>query len=434
MISLGAFSQENSPYSRYGMGDLVPSASMTSRQMGGIAAGMVDYDKRYDLKFQYPKAQTINFLNPASYSRAKLTTFDVGFEIDSRALVVPNTGEKFKSTNALITYLQLGFPLSRKRNMGMTIGLRPISRISYKIGSASYAVDPNSHQPIDSLQSLYQGDGGSYQATIGLAKGWKNFSIGVNTGYYFGNKNYSTRTMFINDTVSYLKSNYENQTSFGGIFYNLGVQYSIQLNKTTKMVLGAYGALTQDFKTKQNKTVETFDFDGTGGNYRIDSVYGEKNVRGTLTTPGNYSVGFVITRDDKWTFGADYQTTLWDDFSFNGAKDAVQNTWMVKIGGQIIPNAYNLKNYFARVSYRLGVNFGPDYVKLQEENLPQIGFSGGFGLPVRKGNYSNQYSYINIGLEYGRRGNTNNPLRENLFRITMGFTLSDLWFIKRKYE
>jgi hypothetical protein len=71
---------------------------MTSRQMGGIAAGMVDYDKRYDLKFQYPKAQTINFLNPASYSRAKLTTFDVGFEIDNRVINVPNTGEKFKST------------------------------------------------------------------------------------------------------------------------------------------------------------------------------------------------------------------------------------------------------------------------------------------------------------------------------------------------
>jgi len=434
MITLGAFSQENSPYSRYGMGDLVPSASMTSRQMGGIAAGMVDYDKRYDLKFQYPKSQTINFLNPASYSRAKLTTFDVGFEIDNRVINVPNTGEKFKSTNALITYLQLGFPLSRKRNWGMTIGLRPISRISYKIGSSSYAVDPNSHQPIDSLLSLYQGTGGSYQATIGIGKAWKNLSIGVNSGYYFGNKDYSTRNIFLNDTVSYLKANYENQTSFGGIFYNLGIQYSIQLNKTTKVVLGAYGALTQDFKTNQNKTVQTFDFDGTGGNYGIDSIYGEKNVRGTLTTPGNYTVGFVITRDDKWMLGADYQTTLWNDFSFNGVKDPVENTWMVKIGGQVVPNAYNLKNYFARVAYRIGVNFGPDYVKLQEENLPQVGFSAGFGLPVRKGNYSNQYSYINLGIEYGRRGNDKNPLRENLFRITLGLTLSDLWFIKRKYE
>ena len=210
---------------------------------------------------------------------------------------------------------------------------------------------------------------------------------------------------------------------------------SIKLDKSTKMVLGAYGAVNQNFKTHQDKIIETFEFDANGSNYRIDSVYGEKDVRGTLTTPGNYSVGFVITRDDKWMFGADYVTTLWDDFTFNDAKDpALQNTWMVKIGGQFVPNAFNTKSYFARVSYRLGVNFGPDYVKLQDENLPQFGFSAGFGLPVRKGNYSNQFSLINLGFEYGKRGNTSNPLRENLFRISLGFTFSDLWFIKRKYE
>ena len=72
MIALGAFSQENSPYSRYGLGDLVPSASITSRSMGGIAAGMSDYDKRYDLKFQYPKSQTINFLIPPPIQKQEL--------------------------------------------------------------------------------------------------------------------------------------------------------------------------------------------------------------------------------------------------------------------------------------------------------------------------------------------------------------------------
>jgi hypothetical protein len=59
----------------------------------------------------------------------------------------------------------------------MTIGLRPISRISYKIGSSSYAIDPNSHQPIDSIQSLYQGTGGSYQAAIVLARAGKTLVL-----------------------------------------------------------------------------------------------------------------------------------------------------------------------------------------------------------------------------------------------------------------
>src|SRR5215212_2441486 len=50
-----AFSQDNSPYSRYGIGDLVPSTNIPGRSMGGIAAGMAD-------------PLSINFNNPASYS------------------------------------------------------------------------------------------------------------------------------------------------------------------------------------------------------------------------------------------------------------------------------------------------------------------------------------------------------------------------------
>ena len=35
-----AFSQDNSPYSRYGIGDIVPSTNINSRAMGGISAGV----------------------------------------------------------------------------------------------------------------------------------------------------------------------------------------------------------------------------------------------------------------------------------------------------------------------------------------------------------------------------------------------------------
>ena len=48
--------------------------------------------------------------------------------------------------------------------------------------------------------------------------------------------------------------------------------------------------------------------------------------------------------------------------------------------------------------------------------------------------YTNQFTFINLGFEYGKRGNNTNLLRENMFRITVGFTLSDLWFIKKKYN
>ena len=39
IVTLSAEAQENSPYSRYGLGDMVPGQNIISRGMGGIAAG-----------------------------------------------------------------------------------------------------------------------------------------------------------------------------------------------------------------------------------------------------------------------------------------------------------------------------------------------------------------------------------------------------------
>ncbi|MEK7225992.1 MAG: hypothetical protein AAB221_09945, partial [Bacteroidota bacterium] len=49
------FSQDNSPYSRYGIGDIVPNTNILSRGMGGVSAA-------------YSDILSINFSNPASYA------------------------------------------------------------------------------------------------------------------------------------------------------------------------------------------------------------------------------------------------------------------------------------------------------------------------------------------------------------------------------
>src|SRR3954470_8681441 len=67
------FSQENSPYSRYGLGDIVPKSNIVSRGMGGIAAGFSDY-------------QSVNFINPASYANLRSTIFEFAAEADKRTL------------------------------------------------------------------------------------------------------------------------------------------------------------------------------------------------------------------------------------------------------------------------------------------------------------------------------------------------------------
>jgi hypothetical protein len=432
VISLHA--QENSPYSRYGLGDLLPSQSILNRGMGGISAGYVDYDKRFDLKGIYPKSQNVNFVNPASYSKLRITSFNLGFEIDSRTLRSPAQADKFSASSAIISYLQLGVPLSRKRQIGLNLGLRPLSRINYKILTSEKHVYTDPLSPSDSIRNLFEGTGGTYEAFAGIGKAFKNLSIGVNVGYFFGTKDYSTRKTILNDTVIFYKSNYETKTHFGGLLVNAGIQYQANLDRKTKLIIGAYGNLRQTFNGHQDVVKETFSYDAAGATTPIDTVEAKKDVPGKIEYPSNIGVGFTLEREDKWLIGADFSTTSWTDYSFFGSKDLLRNSWTIRVGGQFTPDATNPKGYWNHATFRAGFNFGPDYVKVGANDLNQFGISLGAGLPVRKNPYTNQFTFINLGLEYGKRGNNTNLLRENMFRITVGFTLSDLWFIKKKYN
>ena len=73
-----------------------------------------------------------------------------------------------------------------------------------------------------------------------------------------------------------------------------------------------------------------------------------------------------------------------------------------------------------------------------KNKLSQYGITFGLGLPVAnyRSSYAsaNQATLVNVAFEYSKRGNNNNLLRENMFRVSIGFSLSDFWFIKHKYE
>ena len=103
-ISSIAFAQENSPYSRYGVGDVVPNQNVVSRGMGGIGAAYSDF-------------QSLNFVNPASLGGVRSTVFDLGADIDIRNLKSNQSPAKFQSVNTLISYLQIGFPIATEKMM-----------------------------------------------------------------------------------------------------------------------------------------------------------------------------------------------------------------------------------------------------------------------------------------------------------------------------
>jgi hypothetical protein len=405
---------ENSPYSRYGLGDELPSQNIMLRGMGGISAA-------------YSDILSVNFANPASYARLKRATLDFGLEVDSRTLRIIDPPQKYSAASPIISYVQLGLPLSQKRNWGMNIGLRPATRINYKI-------ERNERLPgIDSASTLFQGNGGTYEVYTGTGIGIKNFSIGFNVGYLFGSKDYSSKRFFLPDSadVFYYPSETSNNTTFGGLFGNVGIQYSAKIGKKNMLRFGAHGRIKRDFNATRDEKIMTYR-ETEAGVDSIDIIV-RNEIKGKISYPASYGAGIIYHNGDKWLVGVDFTQTKWSEYRFFNNPDSTQDAWRVNIGGQLLPDATGAKSYWGRVNYRAGFSFGQDYIRVGND-LPTWTASLGLGLPMRPPNYSNQYSIINMSLEFGQRGNNSSLIRENFFRIAVGLTLSDIWFIKRKYD
>lgn len=403
----------NSPYSRYGLGDVVPTQNLLNRGMGGISAAYYDFN-------------TVNFVNPASYGRLQSTTFDIGVELDMRTLRSGEPPQKFNAYSPNISYLQFGFPIVRGK-WGLNLGLRPVTRISYKIERPERLPD------IDSVNTLFEGNGGSYLANLGTGFTlFKDLSIGINAGYLFGSKNFSSKRSFINDSVFYYRSNHETESSYGGFMVNGGIQYSLRMGKKYMMRFGAYGSLKQSLNASQDIIRETFMYNSaTGAPTTIDSVYKQSDIEGDVVIPSNLGVGIIFDKLGKFLIGVDYTKSKWSQYRYFGGTDLVQDGWQLQVGGQIFPSGG--KNYWSNVFYRGGFSVGKDYINVDGE-LSRWSASLGAGLPMRKPAYSNQFSVINILLEYGQRGGKENTVRENFFNIGVGLSLSDIWFLKRKFD
>ncbi len=426
--------QENSPYSRYGIGDIVPNQNVLNRGMGGISAGYSDF-------------QSINLVNPASLGNLRSTVFDLGAEVDIRNLKSNISPDKFKSVNTVISYLQIGFPIAsqkfqRKGNYwGLSFGLRPVTRINYKIENNQRLSN------IDSLNTTYEGSGGVTQANISTGIKFKNFSIGASTGYSFGTKDYSTRLNFVNDTVIYYKSNSSTQTRYGGMFLNLGAQYEKKIKDTgdkTKAILkfGVYANLQQNLSAKRDVIDETFAYDGGGGTYTIDTVNALLNQSGRIKLPATYGAGFTYS-GNNWTFGADVEMSNWASYRFYGQKDLVKNTFTVRGGVQYFPAKINTSytKYWSFVKYRAGFYYGSDYINLDDKNRAAYAVTFGAGFPLTKLQRNNYELFrdgdvmLNTGVEIGARGNKQSAsLREGIIRVSVGLSMNARWFIKPKYD
>ena len=396
----------NSPYTRYGYGDLSDQSFGNSKAMGGIAFGLRD-------------GAQINPLNPASYTAIDSLTFIFEGGVSLQNMNISGGGVKLNAKNSSFDYLAMQFRLHPK--IAMSIGLLPFSNVGYSVSESNEATETSPY----STKSL-TGEGGLHQLYVGAGvKVLKNLSVGVNASYFWGDITRSLTQLYPN-TASYIR---QNAVSVSDYKLDFGLQYTQEFNKKHSATIGA--VYSPKHKLNNDYTVTT----------QASSTVSQ-DWDATLEVPNTFGVGFTYNYDKRLTVGLDYSLQQWSKtkFGVNTSDDAVREDFdetytycdrhKISVGAEYIPNLIG-RSYLSHIKYRLGAYYTTPYYKIGGKDAArEYGVTAGFGLPVPRSR-----SILSISGQFVRvSGQESTFVNENIFRVSIGLTFNERWFFKRRVE
>ena len=400
----------SSPYSVFGIGNLYGVSSQMNMAIGGAATA-------------FSSPYFINPSNPASYSAFDTNSFvfDAAFNLRSGTLKTIDQSQKTKF--GTLSNLYFGFPVAKW--LRTSLGIMPYSNVGYEMQNTVI------NDTTGKMVSVYSGNGGLNKAYFGNAfSPIKNLSIGVNVSYLFGNI-IKERASTFPDSVYYVNSMEKSTARLNKLNFDFGFLYHKVMKEGRFYQIG----LTYNPKQSVDGQAEKIKYsyihnDGSNIDEIKDTVYQQTGTKGLVTLPNSFGAGFMIGSSNRWFATADVNWQKWSEFRYLGNNPQLKDNVRVSIGGQFRPSPVDIGKYYERINYRAGFRFEQSYLELKNTRIYDLGVSFGVGLPMKKSR-----STINIAFEFGTQGTTNNGLiKENYMRFTIGSSLQERWFLKRRFN
>ena len=403
----GAQLRINSPYSRFGLGDLYQNENGISRSMGGLAYGL-----------QSPFF--INSKNPASYAAIDSASFvlDIGY---SGSLLQTQTGLSSNNSNYFnLDYIKVAFPITSWWRASMN--LSPYTSVGYNVLTTTHV------DSVGDVEYSYLGDGGINKFSVGNAfRIGKKIAVGANTSFLFGNVNYR-KISAIPSNINMYTFKLTNTIHIRQLYFDFGIQYTDTIGKKNNYyyTLGGVFSNKQSLNASSSTFAETYLGTESGFEYVKDTILNINNGSGEVVIPLFYGAGFQFHKMDKWSVGMDFTYQYWKDFSAFGRQDSFTNSMSFNIGG-----SYKI----GRAYVRAGLRYYDSYLKLNGHQINEIGMTFGATIPLRIDKQAKTFPYIDFGAEVGRRGTTADGLiQQNYVKFFLGLTIRSGWFDKVKYQ
>ena len=373
----------SSPYSMFGVGEIMTGLHGANAGMGGVAIGMRG-------------KMLINTDNPAGLTG--LDTCRLFAEASAFA-----KWESYRSKggeNQAFTGNFSRFALAGRVMpcWYMAAGLAPYSSVGYYFQSTQELEGaPGSY-----YTSTFSGDGGLSKAYLSNAfQLLPSLSVGVNLGYIFGNmtQTEAQSTMSVSQKLS--------GQSFSADF---GMQYSRRLRRELNLTLGVVYGLPQTIRMEKTKTITE-----SSSEY----CYNMKRVSQTLP---QYVGGGVSVEYKKMTYALDYLFRQYGSLTSADSRVTFHDSHELRAGICYFPDGYSSSGIWKRMDYKVGVGLSsPFYMQIRGQSGLSWRVSAGLGFPLMNGRLHTSFFYDRVDLD-GRM------LKRGITGFSVTYTLSELFY------
>ncbi len=427
-IAVATQAQEatNSPYSQYGYGTLADQANGASVAMGGVAQG-------------WREGNTVNFGNAASYSALDSLTFIFDAGISGQVTNFSENSRRLNANNTSVDYIIGAFRLMK--HAGLAFGVMPYSNIGYSYSNEStIGASTNTGDSKTTCTNTYSGEGGIHQAFVGLGieplkTRWTSFSVGANISYVWGDYTKSIVNSYSDAYVNTLSKYYKAEINSWKV--DLSAQFQQRLSKRDKITLGATYTLGHEMKSDPYcMIISNNSQTGVADTTTIEA-------QGKLAIPRALTVGLVFNHANRWRVGVDWKHEAWSGVDYPMYQVVNDQPTYTMQSGQFTDRDKFMfgfeychkelsRRWVDRVRYRLGASYATPYLVINGAEGPkEYGISGGLGIPITNG-YNNR-SILNISAQWVHQEAVG-MIKENTFRINVGFTFNERWFAKWQVE
>ncbi|MCC7431183.1 hypothetical protein IT568_10095 [bacterium] len=393
--------------SQNGIGEIVYSANVRSAGMGGT--GISFYD-----------SYTLNTFNPASWTSVNNVRFSAEFLGQTNKVSGSSSGSIKTGTFNGITF---GVPIKNKVFLGLA--LVPYSDYGFNAkNSGTKTLTTSDTTTTYDFQETIKETGGLSQILLGAAVKFSHFSVGAKADFLFG-KLREERTV-VYDSINGLGGldNYSKETE--GKMQGVAFTFGIVASPVKNLTLGATYTLPKTIDYE----VESF--------YDYDSYYNEDTKPVHIDSlkmklPISFSGGIAYKFYSRYLVSVEYFQQNFKSFEIvGGTQHNYKNSSRVKFGTEFDLKEKGKNQFWRMFKYRAGFNFATLYQTDKKNNsINEYLISFGLGFPFAYRSYG--ASQIDLAFEFGQRGSeTKNGISETIYKMTLGITGLETWFVKQR--